>query len=178
MLDYHELDSRLIASELGAGAAEAHGILCAVLCAGEPEAIESWIAELLAGMDADDSSLRECRGFLRDLATDTRAEIGGPQVAFTPLLPDDSAPLPERVTGLYDWVRGFLYGLGLAGVDADRLSGPAREAFEDVAAITHLDLRDLDDSEENEQALMELTEFVRVAVMLIYEDTVRMEAGR
>jgi hypothetical protein len=91
-------------------------------------------------------------------------------MGFSPLLPNDAVSLAERALGLYDWSRGFMYGLGLSGVDTGGLSEEAREAFDDLAAITHLDLDDLEDSEDNEQALMELTEFVRVAAMLVYEE--------
>jgi len=167
---YQELDRYLAVSELGPSAAEAHGMLCAMLCAGEPQAAESWIAELLAGTDAADRSTQACRRSLQDLAARTRPGITGPHLGFAPLLPDDSVPLAERAVGLYDWSRGFLYGLGLVGLDASRLSGPVREVCDDFAAITHLDLKDLDDSEENEQALAELTEFVRVATLLVYEE--------
>jgi len=51
-----------------------------------------------------------------------------------------------------------------------RFSGPAREVCDDFATITRLDLDNLEDSEENERALTELTEFVRVAAMLVYEE--------
>jgi len=174
-MHYQELNEQLAVSELGPSAAEAHGILCAMLGTGEPRAAESWIAELLAGADgADrstaDPSTKACRRSLQDLAARTRTEIADPHLGFTPLLPEDSAPLAERAVGLYDWSCGFLYGLGLAGVDVSRCPGPLREVCDDFAAITHLDLKDLDDSEENEQALTELTEFVRVAAMLVYEE--------
>lgn len=145
-------------------------MLCAMLCAGGPQVAESWIAELLAGADNADPSTQTCRCSLQGLATRTREEIADPQLDFTPLLPADSAPLIERAMGLYDWSRGFLYGLG-AGVDMTQFLGQAREACDDFAAITHLDLQDLDDSEENERAL---TEFVWVAVMLVYEEQVRL----
>jgi len=178
-MHYHELNEQLAISELGPSAAEAHGILCAMLSTGEPQAAEPWIAELLAGADEADRSTQACQHFLRDLATRTRTGIASPHLGFTPLLPEDSAPLAERAVGLYDWSRGFLYGLGLAGVDVNRFSGPVREVCDDFAAITHLDLQDLDDSEENEQALTELTEFVRVAAMLVYEEQCStVEAGR
>lgn len=167
---YRDLDRCLAASELGPAAAEAHGMLCAMLCDGGPGTAESWIAELLGSTGATDPSTQACRRSLRDLATRTHAGIADPHLGFTPLLPDDSMPLAERAEGLYDWSRGFLFGLGLAGLDASRFSGPAREACDDFAAITHLDLQDLDDSEANEQALTELTEFVRVAAMLVYEE--------
>lgn len=169
-IDYRELDGHLAVSELNPSAAEAHGVLCAMLCAGDVRAEESWIADLLVGADDAELATRECRRTLEDLAAFTREEFADLQRGFTPLLPDDSATLAERALGLYDWSRGFLYGLGLAGVDAGRLSAQAQEAFADFTAITHLDLDDLNDSEENEQALMELTEFVRVAAMLVYEE--------
>jgi yecA family protein len=172
VVDYRVLDGRLAVSVLGPSAAEAHGILCAMLCAGGSGAEESWIAELLAGADETDLLAQECRLSLQELAKRTREELTGSQIGFTPMLPDDSAPLAERASGLYDWSRGFLYGLGLSGMDASRLSDPVREAFGDFVSITRLDLDELEDSEENERALMELVEFVRVAVLLIYEERI------
>jgi len=169
-IDYQELNGRLCVSELSPSAAEAHGILCALMCAGAPKAEESWIADLLAGANDSDIQTRECRHSLQELAAHTREEILGSGCGVTPLLPGDSVSLAERAEGLYDWSRGFLYGLGLSGVDRARLSEQGREVFDDFAAITHLDLDDLGDSEDNEQALMELTEFVRVAAMLVYEE--------
>ncbi|MCB2261695.1 MAG: UPF0149 family protein [Candidatus Thiosymbion ectosymbiont of Robbea hypermnestra] len=171
---YRELDACLAVSALGPSAAEAHGILCAMLCGGDgPEAAESWIAELLGDAADADPATGACRRSLQELAARTRAGIADPHLGFTPLLPDDSRSLAERAERLYDWSRGFLFGLGLAGLDARRFSGPAREVCDDFAAITHLDLQDLDDSEVNEQALTELTEFVRVAAMLVYEEQTR-----
>jgi yecA family protein len=169
-IDYQDLNGRLGVSELSPSAAEAHGILCAMMCSGDPEAEELWIAELLAGADDADLLTQECRRSLQDLAERTREEIASTQIGFTPLLPDESAPLADRAVGLYDWSRGFLYGLGLARVDASRLSEVAREAFGDFAAITRLDLDDLEDTEDNERALTELTELVRVAAALVYEE--------
>jgi uncharacterized protein YgfB (UPF0149 family) len=177
-VDYQELDVRLTVSALSPSAAEAHGMLCAMLCSGAPDAEESWIAELLAGADDADLATRECRHSLRDLATHTCEEIAGVPMCFTPLLPDETRPLAERAVGLYDWSRGFLYGLGLSGVDRVRLSEEGREAFDGVASVTHLDLDGLDDSEDNEQALMELTEAVRVAAMLVYEEQARPQGPR
>lgn len=141
-----------------------------MLFVGGPQAEQFWIAELLAGADDTDPSTQECRRSLEVLAARTCEELRGSQMEFRLLLPDSSSSLAVRALALYDWNRGFLYGLGLVGMDVGRLSGHAREAFDDFASITHLDLDDLEDSEDNEQALMELTEFVRVAAMLVYEE--------
>lgn len=175
--DYGQLSQRLAVCDLTPSAAEAHGILCGLICAGEPRPEERWLAELLAGADAEDLLARELRTSLAHLAARTREEIDGPGLGFAPLLPDESRSLGERATGLYDWSRGFLFGLGLAGVDADALSAQAREALDDFAAITRMDLAALDEDEDNEEALMELQEFIWVAAMLIHEERGRREEG-
>jgi uncharacterized protein YgfB (UPF0149 family) len=169
-IDYQELTQRLAVSDMVPSAAEAHGILCALICAGSPRAEESWLEELLAGVDEGDLLAQELRPVLQDLALRTRTELAGEELGFTPLLPDESTRLAERALALYDWSRGFLYGLGIAGVDAGDLSEQGREVLGDFASITRLDLDDLEDSEEHEQALMELTEFVKVAVLLLLEE--------
>lgn len=172
-IGYQELTRCLAISELCPSAAEAHGILCAMLCAGKPRAVESWVGDLLAGVDEASSSTQECRRALQDLASRTYEEIRGSEIAFSPLLPDESLPVAERALGLYDFSRGFLYGLGLAGAGTDRLSDQVREVVDDFSSITRLDLDGLEDSEDNERALMELTEFVRVATLLVYEEQCR-----
>ncbi len=167
-IDYRQLTERLSVSELTPSAAEAHGILCGLICAGHPGAETTWTEEILRGTESEDLLAQECRQSLHALAETTREEIEGPGLGFDPLLPNDDASLAERAVGLYDWTRGFLYGLGVAGVDEKDLSQQTREIFRDFAAITHLDLEGLD--EEGEEALMELREFVWVAAMLVYEE--------
>jgi uncharacterized protein YgfB (UPF0149 family) len=170
-VDYEQLAKHLEISELSPSASEAHGMLCGLICAGHPQAEAAWMDELLRGADETDLLARECRQSLRALAQITREEMDGPGLGFSPLLPVDSAPLPERALALYDWTRGFLYGLGVAGLDEKDLSEQTREIFRDFAAITRLDLGALDEeSEENEEALTELQEFVWVAAMLVYEE--------
>lgn len=175
--DYAQLTQRLTVSALDPSPAEAHGMLCGLISAGRDGAEAAWIGELLAGTDRDDLLARDCRRSLRDLAAHTRAQIEGPGPGFTPLLPADDRPLPARALALYDWSRGYLYGLGLAGLDADDLSEQTREVLADFAAITHLDLDALAEGEENEQALIELQEFIWVAVMLVYEERGRRGGG-
>jgi yecA family protein len=172
-MEYRELTRRLTVSELNPTAAEAHGILCAMVCAGQPRAEELWVDELLKGVDDNDLLAQECRQSLRQLAECTRDEIGGAEFEFAPMLPDESTSLAERAVALYDWARGFLYGLGLNGLNENELSDQGREILGDISSITRLDLDDLEDSPDNEDALMELTEFLRVAVMLVYEEQAR-----
>jgi hypothetical protein len=122
-----------------------------------------------AGVDLLAAKARE--GLAR-LAYQTLGEIQGPAMGFEILLPADTVTLGERATALYDWVRGFLFALGLLGVNEADLTRQAREVLNDFTQLTHLDLDALDDAEENEAALTEITEFVRVAAMLLYQERV------
>jgi hypothetical protein len=70
---------------------------------------------------------------------------------------------------VHGWTRGLLYGLGIANLDQARLAPETREVFDDLMELTRMDLDDLDDSAENEAALTEVLEFLRVAALLLRE---------
>ena len=61
------------------------------------------------------------------------------------------------------------------GVKESDLSEQTREVFADFIAITQLDLDRLGEDGDNEEALTELTEFVWVAAMLVYDECGRAE---
>jgi uncharacterized protein YgfB (UPF0149 family) len=107
---------------------------------------------------------------MRALAEQTRRALEGSAPRFSPMLPSDDRPLSERARARYDWVRGFFFGLGLAEASTTDLSEQARETLDAFSAITRMDLDSLQEGEDNEQALMELQEFVWVAATLLYEE--------
>lgn len=173
---YSELVQGLEESTLNASPAEAHGLLCGLLCAGAPEAEAIWGRELFTQGEQGAQPL-ELPPPLRTLADLARAELEGEDLALTLVLPEEDAPLRERAEGLYDWARGFILGLGLAGLKADALSDQAREVLGDLMEITRMDLESLEglegsaDGDEEEGALIELREFLWVAARLLHEET-------
>ncbi|AGA89992.1 hypothetical protein Thimo_1194 [Thioflavicoccus mobilis 8321] len=162
--DYRQLAQQL--EEVSLSPAEVHGILWGLLCSGTPEMSKAWLGELAHGQDGASS----VQAALTAIVEQTRAGLAGHELALTLLLPDEEWPLVERAEAVYDWCRGLLYGLGLARIDAADLSPAAREVFDDFMTITRLDLETLEADEENEQALTEITEFTRVAALLLYEE--------
>jgi uncharacterized protein len=173
-IDYAWVRRLIEASDLSPSPSEAQGILCGLICAGDPRATETWLDQLLPSTGAQGADLLavEARAGLAQLAEQTLDEIQGPDLGLNLLLPDDSGPLEERATAVYDWVRGFLYALGILRVEVREMSAQAREILGDFSDLTRLDLSALDDGEENEAALTEITEFVRVAAMLLYQERV------
>ncbi len=170
---YRQLVHGLEESTLNASPAEAHGLLCGLMCAGAAEAETIWSRELFTHGDQESRPV-VLPPPLRTLAEQARAEIEGEDLALTLVLPDEECPLRERAEGLYDWARGFLLGLGLAGLKAEGLSDQAREILDDLLEITRMDLEALEvdaEGDEEQGALMELQEFLWVAARLLHEET-------
>jgi hypothetical protein len=171
-IDYDQAGRWLAASELSPTPGEAHGMLCGLICGGDRAAEESWLDELLPKAGTGDVLAGEARDGLSGLARQTWEQIRGPGLGFSLLLPAETEPLAARATALYDWVRGFLFALGVQGISERDLSEQTREVFRDFVALTRMDLDALEDAEENEEALTEVAEFVWVAAMLVYEERV------
>jgi uncharacterized protein YgfB (UPF0149 family) len=90
---------------------------------------------------------------------------------FELLLPDDDASLARRSGAVFDWCRGFLGGFGLAAGATPALSGEGTEALADIARLAAATPQDEGD-EEDEAALAEIEEFIRVAALLLHGDCV------
>ncbi|NEX21299.1 UPF0149 family protein [Thiorhodococcus mannitoliphagus] len=172
-IDDAQLAFYLEASPLNPTVAEAHGMLCGVVCGAAADPVALWLEQLLPSAAAGGTPDLEAREALREIAEPLEKAVRGPDLAVEMLLPQESAALAERATAVYDWVRGFLYAMGILGISELDLSGEAREVYRDLAEVTRMDLEHLEDSEENEQALMEITEFVRVAAMIIHDARVQ-----
>lgn len=147
---------------------ELHGALCGWLAGGGAN-VASWPARVLA----DDELPEPAPGSpLDELRLASVAQLEDRGFAFDLVLPAAAdSSLDERAEGLFAWCRGFLGGFGLAsGADAP-LSEEGREALQDLARLAKAAPESSED-EEDEDALAELEEFVRVAVLLLHGDCV------
>ena len=142
-------------------AAEAHGVATGILCLdGRAESI-NWLTEIFS----DPSGLlAEDKAILVSLFEQTRDLLTDDEFAFDLFLPDDERPLQEQVEGVCNWCHGFLLGVGHANSSED-WQGESREILKDIVEITKLEVED--DEQEDENALMEIHEYLRTAIMLI-----------
>lgn len=152
---------------LGADATELHGGLCGWL-AGGGALTPSWPAQVLV-----DASLPAvvADGTLDHLGRASAAQFEDRDFGFELLLPPADASLVARSGALFGWCRGFLGGFGLAAGAAPPLSDEGREALADLARLAAATPQD-DGDDDDEQALAEIEEFVRVAALLIHGDCV------
>lgn len=150
------------------GTAECHGLLCGLLCGDPVTPLERWVGEVLPDPEPGDQPTEEIRAVLVRLHRQTAAQLASPGMDFTPVLPGDEASLRERGAAFTAWCGGFLYGLGLSGLDLDQALDPeAREFVTDLADMARLETESLETGEEDEAALAELVEYVRVGVLLV-----------
>jgi len=97
------------------------------------------------------------------------AQLEDRDFGFDLLVPDPDASLAERSSGLFDWCRGFLGGFGLAAGAHPPLSEESTEALGDLAKLATASPQEEGD-EDDEEALIEIEEFVRVAALLLHGD--------
>ncbi len=172
---YQALAEGLLALEVEMSPAETQGVLCGLICGGGAQTPERWLGDLLGPAVPEDLLVAQTRRDWLARAAAARTAIEEGTLGRTLLLPGDDRPLAERAGALHQWSLGFLYGLGLAGRPQSEFSPQTREALGDFVEITRMDLDALEDSEENEAALAEVSEFVWVAATLVYEDLARKD---
>ena len=168
-LTHAELARALETLRLGVGASDLHGSLTGYLCGGGSAGVEEWPAALEIEPDARTTLRHEA---LRRLYRDCRAQLDDPDLGFEPLLPAPDVPVERRADALVEWCRGFLGGVGLAGSKTRPLSADANEVLADLGRIAASRF-DYDDAEEDETALSEVLEFVRVGVLLLHTELTR-----
>jgi uncharacterized protein YgfB (UPF0149 family) len=166
-VQFDELDRAFAQGNAPVDPAEAHGSLCGALCAVAGYRAQDWFDEVLP--DARGSALR-ARNLLQTVFDETAQALGGGEMDFGPLLPDDESALQVRVEALAEWCVGFLYGLGAGGLPSlDSVPGEVGEVLRDFTEISRADVGG-DAEEANEAAYTELVEFVRAGTQLVYEE--------
>ena len=151
------------------GAAELHGILCGVICAGQRMNGKSWIEPVLASVGQNKPLTRENKTLLLDLYDSSCKQLQEFSFDFQVLLPEDTVSLKSRAIALSQWCAGFLNGLGIAGVRFDNGQlKECQEALEDFVEIAKLDYESIVANDDDEESYMQVVEYVRMAVLLVY----------
>lgn len=123
---------------------------------------------LLGVPDPEDGAARNTLAIVDELAEQSGRELDA-GMQFELLLPGDDESIAERTAALADWARGFCLAL-LRGdeVKLESIEGDAGEVLQDLLKIS--EARPGDDSDEDERALAELQEYIRVGVQLVFEE--------
>jgi uncharacterized protein YgfB (UPF0149 family) len=94
---------------------------------------------------------------------------------FELIIPDENYTIQERAEALSIWCQGFIDGvsslLSEQGLKIDQSENKESfEIIEDFTQISTLDSHSINEEVDEELALMELIEFVRLSVQMIYDE--------
>ena len=112
------------------------------------------------------------------LQTDIVRQFHDDALGFVLLLPADDEPLAQRTDALGHWCSGFLYGLALGGIREDaELPDTVSEIMKDFYEISHARFAYEVTDDADEEAYMEIVEYVRMSVLLLHAELQPMPAS-
>lgn len=151
----------------GTSAAEAHGMATAMLCVDARADANGWLDELF---NDDVGLLEENKAALVALFERTRLLLNPDETEFAfDLLFPENDDLQEHLLALSDWCLGFLWGIGYSH-SAANWSGETNGILKDMVEITKLEHNVEEDNDEDEEAFMQLHQYLRAAVLIIRDE--------
>lgn len=166
--DYDRFDQLFRQLNAAGFPAELHGHLVGRLSAGSRLDHAGWLEVAREVIDGRGSPAEADRVLLIQLYDATLAQLTASGFELTLLLPDDEAPIEQRALALGQWCEAFLGGFGLVAREQP-LSEEAESVLADFAAIAQVQT-DLEESEANEVDFMEVMEYVRMAVLMLFSE--------
>jgi len=167
-MTYQLINTIVVQGDAELTAAEAHGMATGMLCVNEHAESAQWLTELFRHATPVTD---ENKTALVHLFEDTRSSLASDEFEFDLLLPEDDALLSEQIAALSHWCQGFLLGIGFT-YSSPNWSKEVTEILKDIAEFTKLDteVEDDDEEEEAENDFMEITEYLRSAVLLLRDE--------
>ena len=171
-LDYAHCLDAMRRCKLTFSPSEAQAIAAGLLAGNLADRDAQWSAAMYADLDPNDALAQECRDCLDAIYQVAAEQMRDTDFGLELFLPPQEVVDYDPASALRDWAQGFLFGFGLAGEAraATLLSPEGQEALRDFYEIGNMEVPGGPVGEEEEQALAEIEEYLRVAAMLIHED--------
>lgn len=143
-------------------------MVCGEICRQFKLGPDPGFSAVLAGPDPENGARRILTDTVDRLMIQSRQELDS-GMRFSLLLPDEDEPIGERTGSLADWVRGFVLAL-LRGerLTLQDLDSNSAEIVQDLLKIG--EAQPGEEGEDDEKALAEIEEYVRVGVQLVFEE--------
>ena len=165
-VSFDVLADRLVEMGSDGHPAEIHGYVSGVLSAGDRPAVKNWldqVAEQLGDKTLDDAA----SDVLTRLYSQTLEQLEAGDFSIQLLLPDDDESLSQRTEALGIWCQSFISGFG-QGLSEQNVGEMVEDVLKDFAEISLIEATDED--EEAEKLLMEISEFVRMAWLAVFNE--------
>jgi yecA family protein len=168
--DHAGLEAVLESAGAECKAAESHGLMCGIICAAGRAEEALWLKHVLGEENTLSAAAQAARESLADLYSRSLLQLNDVELGLELLLPDDATLLYARSQALGEWCQGFLYGLAMGGVRDDPApTGHVAEIMRDMFEISQA-RSDHASSEAEEEAYLEVAEYVRICVLLCHEE--------
>lgn len=166
---YEDVTVAFFRAALEVTPAECHGLLTGLILSGVRDTQKA-LDEILENVD--DNQADAVTDYFQEIFQVSGALLEDENFIYELLLPDDAVEISERLLALSEWCRGFLTAVNVENASHDGTE--VKEAIEAVQQISEIDPY-VEQSEQAENDYWQLVEFLRLSVILIYED--RRSAG-
>ncbi|MBA2651005.1 MAG: UPF0149 family protein [Tatlockia sp.] len=162
--------------DLPISGSELHGIMCGYLAASAVSEGEVYLRSLTT--NSKEQTICAASLAIFEVYTISHQQLINFNFEFQMLLPDEHESLRNRAQAFGEWCEGFVQGLTNAGIDFQQLEEEeSQDALQHLLEFAGLEYQTLEVDEEDEKALMEVTEYARMAVLRLYGDLLSEEHG-
>jgi yecA family protein len=168
-MKFDELTAKLGDTRTPTDVSQLHGLISGWLSAGVQGA-EMVKSDVFSEWFGEQPLTDEFESLALTLAVDVQENLSDIDLGFQLMIPADVQDINLRQRCISHWCAGFLSGFGMTGrFQQSELEEEVSEVFTDLARIASLD-EDVPDSDENEDDLIEITEYVRMAALLVFTE--------
>ena len=175
--DYEEFAESISILTLPISPSLLHGMMCGYLCADEDNQGEAYLRAL--SHNRKDEASRNAILAMFAIFSVSQQQINSLDFGFEMLLPDEDASLLMRAQAFSEWCEGFTQALTLSGIGHEQFhEEEAQSALQHLIEFAELDCDSLDVDKEDERALMEVSEYARMAVLRLHNDLIMHKKER
>lgn len=166
---YNKLQSTLKQTTSLIDVSELHGFFTGLLCFKTEITPLDWEFQLGEESEPSEES-KQALDLFQKLLDAMEQQLKSTEFEFSLLLPNDEIPLKQRLQALQDWCQGFLYGVGISKTRHQEFKIIEQEFINDVTTFSRGLLKDCSETEDNENAYVEVIEYLRAGVFNLYEE--------
>lgn len=173
--DYDQANAAMELAGFQSSAAEVHGTICGVLASPEAEKTD-WLGVIMEGGSSEADKLpKPVSEQLLVLFQSSRKALRDESFSFALLVPEgNDKSIVARTDAVAAWCRGFLLGLSAGGLkEFATLPDAVREALENLLDIAEV-VAERGEYKQQEDALVDLEVYVRMAVQFIFDERRRV----
>jgi uncharacterized protein YgfB (UPF0149 family) len=168
---YDELTQLLDKNLPNHNAAQTHGLLCGYICLNpeDPNPLATLFPKL--------KLKNKTAATLKEVYEISFHQLNEFSFEFELILPDDECDINIRAEALGLWCQGFLTQIEKADPKlSNQISNEVAEALNDFTEIAKINFGEIATNEEDETAYYELAEYVRLSILMIYNELQGLKA--